>query len=66
MTVEEIAERTAHDKAHIKQIAEDYGLPYEALLPNAIGGSPITWSDTPPLPSDNTPEPSLNTEENKD
>lgn len=56
MTVEEIAERTAHDKAHIKQIAEDYGLPYEALLPNAIGGSPIEWRDTPPLPSDNSPE----------
>lgn len=27
LTVEEIAERTAHDKAHIRQIAENYGLP---------------------------------------
>lgn len=57
MTVEEIAERTAHDKAHIKQIAETYGLPYDALLPNAVGGSPIQWDDDkPPMPSDTEPE----------
>ena len=61
MTVEEIAERAAHDKAHIMQIAETYGLPYEALLPNAVGGSPISW-DKPPMPSDTEPEPDFSKE----
>lgn len=65
MTVEEIAERTAHDKAHIKLIADNYGLPYEALLPNAVGGTPIEWDTTPPLPSDTEPEANYN-EEQKD
>ena len=61
MTVEEIAERAAHDKAHIMQIAQDYGLPYEALLPNAVGGSPIAWDkDQPPYPSDTEPEGNYN------
>lgn len=58
LTVEEIAERTAHDKAHIRQIAERYGLPVEALLQNAAGATPVVWkTETPPMPKDEQPEP---------
>ena len=61
MTVEEIAERVAHDKAHIKEIADQYGLPYESLLPNVAGGTPINWDgDNIPLPEDTHPESDYN------
>lgn len=58
LTVEEIAERTAHDKAHIRQIAEKYGLPVEALLQNVAGATPVSWEQVP-MPKDEHPEPNF-------
>ena len=61
MTVEEIAERTAHDLAHIRQIAEKYQLPVESLIQNMAGAAPIQWNGQEiPLPKDTEPEPNLN------
>lgn len=62
MTVEEIAEKAAHDKAKVKQIAEAYGLPVEALLPNVAGATPIQWqtNEEIELPEDIEPESELN------
>jgi hypothetical protein len=61
LTVEEIAERTAHDLAHIKVIATKYNLPVEALIQNMAGATPINWQGGEiPMPEDTEPEGKLN------
>lgn len=61
LTVEEIAERTAHDLAHIKEIATKYNLPVEALIQNMAGATPINWQGGEiPMPEDTEPEGKLN------
>ncbi len=61
LTVEEIAERTAHDLAHIREIAERYKLPVESLIQNMAGATPINWGDEDiPMPKDADPETNLN------
>lgn len=55
MTVCEIAEKKAHDVAHIINIAKEYGVPVESLLRTTAGQAPIDWSNTTPDP-DKHPE----------
>lgn len=57
MTLEEVVEKRADEFAHIKEIAENYGLPVELLIPNAAGSQPINWeADNHECPVDNEPE----------
>lgn len=46
MTLEEVAEKRADEFAHIREIADTYGLPVSLLIPNQIGGQPIEWDAT--------------------
>ena len=56
MTLEEVAEKRADELLHIKDIADTYGLPIEALIPNQLGGQPINWNGEHECPADVEPE----------
>lgn len=58
MTLEEVVEKRADEFAHIKEIAENYGLPVELLIPNAAGSQPINWGEDKEheCPGDKEPE----------
>lgn len=58
-TIEQIAEKRADQIAHLRSIAEKYNIPVEVLVPNAIGGTPLTWDEeegTHECPEDTEPE----------
>lgn len=60
LTLEEVAAKRADEMLHIREVAESFGLPIEALIPNQLGSTPIDWQQNEETehncPEDTEPE----------